>query len=357
MPQLFWSASRTNTNTFWQEQWVNSSCSSLTGISSLVCFFFARLCENLWHDLWEMENKSLNPVCVNNWHVFSWSRICSCYFGQTADGRIVNIHAPHSGRLSMPTFRGEPASVGADPGEGLGDCGRTGLSPGHVTFLSSRLLSLLLGPPCSPHPGPISSVLVLFCPPTVFRGAWACVGAGSDGCWSWCPCRFPSCLARLATAPAHAVASASPSPAAAVAARRGGTHKWWKLNVRDFYSGVLWAAVACLEPQCWVCSRAGSGVRCLFEQWWAVHTLEEQREGLARAALRFLNVFAFELLWCPYTKPLHGLLHKLPGCRQKRAVCVRSSKQLPSACLSVFIGRGEKGKNCCHLRNVSHKWQ
>lgn len=77
-----------------------------------------------------------------------------------------------------------------------------------------------------------------------------------------------------------------------------------------------------LEPQCWVCDVVESDARCLFKQSWAVHTLGKRQEVLSHAALMLLNVFAFELLWYPYGKPLNGFLQKLPGYRQKRELRV-----------------------------------
>lgn len=118
----------------------------------LFFFFLLHLRENLWHSLWGMENKSLNPVCVNNWNVFSWSPTYSCYFGPTADGRIVNIPTPLSDRLCVPTFGGNPPTPER--------VSRTRLSPAPTPFLSCCLHSPLRGPPCSLPPGYILTILL-----------------------------------------------------------------------------------------------------------------------------------------------------------------------------------------------------
>lgn len=52
-----------------------------------------------------------------------------------------------------------------------------------------------------------------------------------------------------------------------------------------------------------------------------------------------------------FSKEINRLLTKA------RAVCVCSSEQPPGTWHLVFIGKGERGKNHCHLRNVSQKWQ
>lgn len=97
-----------------------------------------------------------------------------------------------------------------------------------------------------------------------------------------------------------------------------------------------------LEPHRQVCGVVGSDAWFLF---WAVHTLEERQEALTHAVLMFLDVFAFVSLWYQYAKSIYGFLWKLPGCWEKsRAACVRSSKQQPSTCHSVFIVRGKKGR-------------
>lgn len=197
----------------------------LTRRHFFTLFFFLCLCENLWHGLWEMENKSLNPVCVNNRNVFSWSHIYNCYFGQTADGRIVNIPTSSPDRLSMPCFSENLLLSGLTLRRISGDCGCVWRSLSSIPFLSCCLLFLFLGPPCFLYPG---SYLLCTPPrlPAVFPGTWSCDGSGSDSSWSWCQCCFLSRLARLAAAQARPLPRASPSlparPAAAAAPRGGG---------------------------------------------------------------------------------------------------------------------------------------
>lgn len=132
-------------------------------------FFFLCLCENLWHSLWEMENKSLNPVCVNNRNVFSWSHIYNCYFEQTADGRIVNIPTSSPERLSMPCLQWGTCCCKGWLKRVPGDHGGAWLSPSSIPFLSCCLLFLFLGPPCFLYPGSC-----LPCTPPL-----------AAGCFSW----------------------------------------------------------------------------------------------------------------------------------------------------------------------------
>lgn len=195
-----------------------------------------------------MENKSLNPVCVNNRNVFSWSHICNCYFEQTADGRIVNIPTSSPDRLSMPClqwgtccckgwlWRGSRRTTVAH-----------GLAPVPSHFWAAALFFCSLALLASFTLGPISRVLPPWLP-AVFPGTWSCDRSGSNSSWSWCQCCFLSCLARLAAAQAHPLPRASPSlpahPAAAAAPQEGGgLCKWWKWKV-----SVPFMAVFCEWP-------------------------------------------------------------------------------------------------------------
>lgn len=146
-------------------------------------FFFLCLCENLWHGLWEMENKSLNPVCVNNRNVFSWSHICNCYVGQTADGRIVNIPTSSPDRLSMPCLRwGTCCCKGVLWRGSQGTMVVLDLAPVRSLFWAAAFFLCSLALLASFTLGPISHVLPLGC--RLFflaRGAATGLGATAPG--------------------------------------------------------------------------------------------------------------------------------------------------------------------------------
>lgn len=294
-----------------------------------------------------MENKSLNPVCVNNRNVFSWSHIYNCYFGQTADGRIVNIPTLAQTGFLCPAFSGNLLLLGLTLKRVSGDCGCIWLSPSPIPFLSCCLLFLFLGPPCFLYPWSY-----LLCTPPgcrlffLARGAATGLGATAPGAdvsaASWAA--WPGWLQpRHTLSPEHHLLCQPilllQQPLGEEACARDGNGRLASLSRRFSVSSHL----PCLEPQCWACGVVGGDASFLL---WAVHTLEEGQEALTHADLMILDVSAFvSPQYYPYAKLLHGFLWKLPGCWEKsRAACVRSSKQQPSTCHLVFIVRGKKGR-------------